>query len=56
MKNFDTLFRADEKWEHLKVEAKNKKEAIALAISTYEGFKKSGFIKDYRFMSAWEVK
>lgn len=55
MKTFDTLFRSDGNWEHLSVCANTKKEAITLAISTYEGFKKNGYIKDYKYISAWEV-
>lgn len=55
MKKFNTLFRADDKWENLSICAKTKKEAKKLAVSTYEEFKKCGFIKNYGFISVWEI-
>lgn len=56
MKEFRALFNVNNQREYLKVNADTKEEAKKIALSTYQDYKRDGFIKDYEFVHIWEME
>lgn len=54
MKRFNSLIRVDGKFEHLSTYANNNKHAETLVNEAYEGFKRQGYIKDFKVIYAWK--
>lgn len=56
MKKFVALFNVNGEREYFRVFADTNEEAKKIALSTYENYKRDGFIKDYEFVYVWEME
>lgn len=56
MKKFVAMFAVECEREYLRLFAETKEEAEKIAISTYEDYKRDGFIKDYVFVYIREME
>ena len=55
MKHYNSLVRVADHFEHLSTYATSKVQASKLIIEAYRGFKDMGYIKDFDYISCWEI-
>jgi uncharacterized protein YktA (UPF0223 family) len=55
MKHYNSLIKVVDHFEHLSTYANNRTEAKELIIEAYKGFKEMGYVKDFDYISCWEI-
>ena len=55
MKHYNSLIKVVDHFEHLSTYATSKVQASKLIIEAYRGFKDMGYIKDFDYISCWEI-